>query len=64
MNGRLLGRARHRWEDTIKMDLIQVRWEGVEWTHLSQNRDQWQALVDTVMDLVFHKRQVISSLAE
>jgi hypothetical protein len=26
-------------------------WEGVDWIHLAQDRDQWQALVNTVMNL-------------
>jgi hypothetical protein len=29
---RPLGRPRHRWEDTIKMDLQEVEWR--EWTEL------------------------------
>jgi hypothetical protein len=34
---RPLGRPRHRWEDNIKMDVQEVRWEdGL--TDLSQNR--------------------------
>jgi hypothetical protein len=27
-------------------------WEGVDWIHLAQDRDQWQALVNTVMNLL------------
>jgi hypothetical protein len=41
----------HRWEDNIRMDLREIRWEGVDWIHLAQNRDQCQALVNTVMNL-------------
>jgi hypothetical protein len=26
-------------------------WEGVDWMHLAQDRDQWQAVVNTVMNL-------------
>jgi hypothetical protein len=48
-----LGRSRHRWED-VRMDLREVGWEGIDWMHLAQNRDQWQALVNTAMNLVFH----------
>jgi hypothetical protein len=47
---RSLGRPRHRWKD-IRMDLMEVGWEGVDWIHLAQDRDQWQALVNTVMNL-------------
>jgi hypothetical protein len=27
------------------------RWEGTDWIHLAQNRDQWRAVVNTVMNL-------------
>jgi hypothetical protein len=46
-----LGRPRRRWEDNIRMDLREVGWEGVDWMHLAQGRDQWRAVVDTVMKL-------------
>jgi hypothetical protein len=39
--GRPLGRHRCRWEDNIRMDLREIEWEGVEWIHLIQDRDQW-----------------------
>jgi len=32
------------------MDLQDI-WEGVDWIHLSQDRNMWQALVDIVMKL-------------
>jgi hypothetical protein len=48
---RTLGRARHRWEDNIKMDLQGVGWEGMDWTYLAQDRDRWQVLVNAVMSL-------------
>jgi hypothetical protein len=35
----------------IKMDLNEVAWEGVDWIHLTQDRDQWWGLVNTVMNL-------------
>ena len=47
---RLLGRPRHRWED-IKMGIQKLRWGGVEWIGLAQDRDRWRALVNTVMNL-------------
>jgi hypothetical protein len=31
---RSLGRPRRRWEDNIKMDLTETRWDGVVWTGL------------------------------
>jgi hypothetical protein len=48
---RSLGRLKHRWEDNIKIHLTEIGWEGVYWIHLVQDRDQWQALVNTVINL-------------
>jgi len=38
---RPLRRPRCRWEDNIKIALREIGWEGVDWMHLAQNRDQW-----------------------
>jgi hypothetical protein len=38
-----LRRFRHRWEKIV--------WEGVDWIHLAQHKDQWWAHVNTVMNL-------------
>jgi hypothetical protein len=46
-----LGRPTLRWEDNIRMDLREIGWEGVNWIHLAQDRDQWRALVNTVMNI-------------
>jgi len=46
-----LGRHRRRWEDNIKIDLRETEWEGVDWIDLAQDRDQWWAHVNTVMNL-------------
>jgi hypothetical protein len=48
---RPLERPRCRWEDGIRMDLRETGWGSVDWIHLSQDRDRWRALVDTVMNL-------------
>jgi hypothetical protein len=37
--------------DNIKMDLREIRWDGVDWIDLIHGRDQWRALVNTVMNL-------------
>jgi hypothetical protein len=42
---RPLGRPRHRWEDNIKMDLLEVGWESTDWIDLAQDRDRRRALV-------------------
>jgi hypothetical protein len=41
---------RCRWEDNIRMYLRDIGWEGVDWMHLSQDGDQWQDLVNMVMN--------------
>jgi hypothetical protein len=48
---RPLGRPRRRWEDNIKMDLREIGWGGTDWIDLAQDRDQWRALVNTVMNI-------------
>jgi hypothetical protein len=48
---RPLGRPRLRWEDNIKMDIRDLGWGGMDWIDLAQDRDQWRALVNTVMNL-------------
>jgi hypothetical protein len=45
------GRSRHRWMDNIKIDLRELVWGGMDWVDLAQDRDQWRALVNTVMSL-------------
>jgi hypothetical protein len=37
------------------MDLREIGWDDMVWVDLAQNRDQWRALVNTVMNLRFHK---------
>jgi hypothetical protein len=39
-----------RWYDNIRMDLSEMRWEGVDRMHLAQDRDQWRALENQVMN--------------
>jgi hypothetical protein len=48
---RPLGRSRRRWVDNIEMDLRQIGWNGMDWIDLAQDRDQWTALVNMVMNL-------------
>jgi hypothetical protein len=48
---RPLGRPRLRWEDVIRMGLMEIVWGGgVEWIQLADNRDRWQAAVNAVMN--------------
>jgi hypothetical protein len=48
---RPLGRPRCRWEANIRLDLREIGWSGMDWIDLAQDRDQWRALVNTVMNL-------------
>jgi hypothetical protein len=47
------GRPGHRWEDDIRNDVRGVGWKGGDWIHLVQDRNQWRALVNTVMNVEF-----------
>jgi hypothetical protein len=46
-----VGRPRRRREDNIKIDLREIGFGDVDWIHLAQDRDTWQAVVNTVMNL-------------
>jgi hypothetical protein len=46
-----LGSPRRRWQDNIRMDLENLAWGVVNWIRLGQDRDQWRALVYTVMNV-------------
>jgi hypothetical protein len=48
---RPLGRLRRRCVDNNKMKLREIGWNGVDWMELSQDRNQWRGLVNTVMNL-------------
>jgi hypothetical protein len=37
---RPIGRPRLRWEDNIRMDLRERGWDGMNWMHVAQDRDQ------------------------
>jgi hypothetical protein len=49
---RLLERPRHRWMDNIRMDLREVGWGDVYWIGLTQDRNRWRALVNSVLNLL------------
>jgi hypothetical protein len=46
-----LGRPTRRWEDNIKLDLREIGIDGANWIQLAQDRIQWRALVNIVMNL-------------
>jgi hypothetical protein len=53
LSERPLGRPRHKWEDntSIKVDLQEEGWQGMDWIDLAQDRNRWHALVNMVMNL-------------
>jgi hypothetical protein len=48
---RPLRRPRRRWEDNIKMGLRETEIDGANWIELAEDRVQWRACVNTVMNL-------------
>jgi hypothetical protein len=57
---RQLGKPRRRWKDNIKIDLREIRFDGANWIRLAQDRVQWRAFVNTVMNLGVPYRKDIS----
>jgi hypothetical protein len=48
---RPLGRPRRRWVNNIKIYLREIGWDGMDWINVDQDKEQWRALVNTVMNL-------------
>jgi hypothetical protein len=48
---RPLGRPKRRWEDNIKLDLREIGIDGANRIRLAQDRVQWRAFVNTIMNL-------------
>jgi hypothetical protein len=48
---RPLGRQRRRSVDSIKIDLREIEWDDVDRIVMAQDKDQWRALVNTVLKL-------------
>jgi hypothetical protein len=48
---RPLERPGHRWENNVKMYVREIGWGGMNWINLAHYREQWRALVNTVMNL-------------
>jgi hypothetical protein len=48
---RPLRRPRRRLEDTIKLDLRKIVIDGANWIQVAQDRVQWRAFVNTIMNL-------------
>jgi hypothetical protein len=47
---RLLGRPMRSWEDNIKLDLREIEIDGEKWIRLAQDRVQWRAFMNMVMN--------------
>jgi hypothetical protein len=45
------GRPRRRWINNIKIDLLEIGLNVVDWIVLAQDRYRWRALVNAVMNL-------------
>jgi len=41
----------HSWEDIIKLVLREIEIDGANWIQLAQDRFQWRAFVNTVVNL-------------
>lgn len=50
---KLLERPKSRREDNIEKDLEEIGWEGVEWVYQVQDKHDWLALVDNIINLEF-----------
>jgi hypothetical protein len=37
--------------DNIKLELREIAWGGIEWFDMVQDRDQWRAVLNAVMNL-------------
>jgi hypothetical protein len=48
---RPLGRPRHMWIDNIRMDLLEIGLNVVDWIGLTQDMYRWRTLVNAVMNL-------------
>jgi hypothetical protein len=44
-------KPRRRWVNNIKMDFREIEWDGMSWIDLAEDRDNWRALVYTVVNL-------------
>jgi hypothetical protein len=45
------GRPRYSWVDNIKIDLITIGWDDMDWIGVAQDKGKWRALVYVVMKL-------------
>jgi hypothetical protein len=46
------GRSKCMWVDNIKIVLIEIGWDAVDWIGLALDRYKWRALMNVVMNLL------------
>jgi hypothetical protein len=46
-----IGRPRRSLMDNIKMDLRDIGRGGIDWIYLTQDRDEWRALVSRAINI-------------
>jgi hypothetical protein len=51
LKGIITWRLQRRCEDNIRLDLREIGCEYVDWIQLTQDRGQWRAVVNTIMNL-------------
>jgi hypothetical protein len=47
-----LERLTYRLVGNIKLDVGEIEWGGIDWIDLTQDKDQWKALVNMVINLL------------
>jgi hypothetical protein len=57
---RPLGRIKCRGVDIVKIYLTETGWDGVDWIDMAQDRDQWRALVNMVLNLQVLSAQLVA----
>jgi len=59
---RLLGKLTFKQDYNITISFKEIGWEGADWINLAQDREKWQARINMITKLGFHKMQGISGL--
>jgi hypothetical protein len=60
-----LGRPKLRWKDNIKMNVKGIEWEGMDGSHMAQNRGESRAVLKMAMKLGgFYKVQLHYELVQ
>jgi hypothetical protein len=49
---RPLRRPTHRWMDNIKMNLREIRWDGLDLVDVAQDRDKWRTFLNMVINFL------------